>query len=85
MEQKCFICKTNLNLHKHHVFFGTGERKLSEKYNMVCCLCWAHHTGPKGVHNNRELDLIIKRHYQKMFEEAYNRTKFIETFGRNYL
>ena len=33
-EKECFVCGTNLNLHSHHIFFGTANRKLSEKYGM---------------------------------------------------
>lgn len=85
-EKECFVCKTTLNLHEHHVFFGTGNRKISEKYGMKVWLCQEHHTGRNGVHFDRQLDLLIKTVAQGTFEkEIGNRDEFRRLFGRSYL
>lgn len=70
----------------HHVFYGTGNRKLSDKLGFVVPLCQEHHTGPNGVHFNKKLDIALKRKSQKIYESKVDtRNAFISTFGRSYL
>lgn len=78
----CLVCG-NPYTEEHHVFFGTANRKLSEQYGMNVYLCAEHHRGIRGVHQNRELDLLIKKMAQKKFEETYT-ADFIKVFGRSY-
>ncbi len=73
-------------IEKHHVFHGRGIRKLAEKYGMTIHICHNCHQGPEGVHNNRELDLSLKRQYQERFEEeGHSREEFRTIFGKSYL
>lgn len=82
----CFVCGTTLNLHCHHVFGGTANRKQSEKYGMKIWLCQEHHTGNAGIHFNKEMDNYVKRIAQERFEALYGaNTSFREVFGKNYL
>lgn len=85
-EYECYICGTIEDLHRHHIFNGSGIRPLSEKNGCWVYLCARHHNMSKyGVHTNRELDLQIKRICQKKLEESgWSREEFIKTFGRNY-
>jgi len=40
----------------------------------------------KCVHNNREMDLVLKQQAQKYYEEHIGtREQFIKEIGRNYL
>ena len=80
----CFVCG-RYGTEIHHVFFGSANRKLAEKYNCVIGLCYAHHRGNKGVHFNKELDLMLKQYAQRRFEEEYPQEHFLAIFGRNYL
>lgn len=80
----CFICG-RYGTEIHHVFYGTANRKLATKYNLVVGLCYNHHRGSKGVHFNKELDLMLKQHAQRRFEEEYPQEHFLTIFGRNYL
>lgn len=85
-EKECFVCKTTSNLQEHHVFYGTANRKQSEKYGMKVWLCQPHHTGTKGVHFDKELDEKLKQFAQEQFEkEVASRHDFRKIFGRNYL
>ena len=86
-EKFCLICGTPLNIHKHHIFEGTGRRKLSEKYGCWCYLCARHHNmSNEGVHFNKELDSRLKQQCQKAWEyQIGTREQFIMLFGRNYL
>ena len=81
-EDGCLICG-NPYVEEHHVFFGTANRKMSEKYGMKVYLCAEHHRGNRGVHQDRTLDLFLKRMAQAKFEEVYDED-FIKIFGRRY-
>ena len=84
-ERVCVICEQPYNLHKHHVFFGTGLRKLSEKYGCWVYLCSYHHNGSNdAVHFNKRFDKVLKENTQKKFEEVYPDLDFVQIFGRNY-
>ena len=84
--EKCIICETTFNIHKHEVFYGTANRKLSIKYGLVVPLCARHHNLSKeGVHFNRNLDLKLKKIAQKKFEEKYPDLDFIKIFGKSFL
>ena len=67
------------------MFFGVGNRKLSDKYGLIVGLCYNHHRGNEGVHFNRELDLELKRYAQEKFTEMYSQDEYLALFGRNYL
>ena len=80
----CYVCG-RYGTEIHHIFFGTSNRKMSDKYRCVVGLCYEHHRGNKGVHHNRELDLELKRMAQKRFKDIYPEYDFLAIFGRNYL
>lgn len=85
-ERECLVCGTTLNLHRHHIFFGTANRKKSEKYGCWCYLCYYHHNGSnEGVHFNKSLDDGLKQMTQKRFMEVYPDLDFLEIFGKNYI
>lgn len=85
--EACYICGTTLNLHLHHIFYGTANRKLSDTDGCVVYLCQRHHTGAAGVHSNRKVDLTLKARCQIEWQKQYNKTieDFIKRYGRNYL
>lgn len=83
--EHCLICGSPY-IQIHHVFYGTANRKISDKYGYVVPLCQEHHTGQNGVHFNPKFDLYLKKLAQKRFEETEgDRKRFIEVFGKNYL
>ena len=87
-EKKCFLCGSCANnLEQHHIFGGTANRKLSEKYGLKVLLCgeMCHRNGKQAVHRNKEVALWLKTQGQKRFEEVYPDLDFIQIFGRNYL
>lgn len=85
----CYVCGTTRNLHKHHIFYGTANRKKSEADLCYCYLCYYHHNGSKkfGVHFNRALDLELKRKCEQAWLNVNNATveDFISRYGKNYL
>ena len=88
-KKECFFCKTTPNLHRHHVLYGSSNRKQAGKYGFTVYLCLNHHTnGGEAVHRNPNgpLDRDLKELAQKYWEENNGtREEFIKTFGRNYL
>lgn len=86
-ERVCVVCQTTLDLHKHHIFFGSANRKQSEKYGCWCYLCAKHHNmSDAGVHFYKPLDNNLKKFCQQKWEEIHgSREEFIKTFGKSYL
>lgn len=56
---------------EHHVFYGTANRRLSDKYGLTVWLCHEHHTGNSGAHFNKALDTKLKQVAEKRFNEVY--------------
>lgn len=85
MYRLCEVCHSNQLVTNHHIFYGSGDRKKSDKYD--CCqidLCiFCHERIHK--HGDREFDLMLKKMAQQEFEEKYSREKFTNEFRRNYL
>lgn len=94
-ERRCYICGSTNNIHKHHIFFGTANRKKSDEDLMCIYLCAAHHNmSTFSVHFNKELDIKIKQLAEKVWINTYTEAdmsyeskidKFIERYGKNYL
>lgn len=83
--KQCCLCGTTQNIQRHHVFGGTANRKLSEKYGLCANLCMACHIGDDGVHFNQDKNLELKRIYQHVFEIEHTREEFRKIFGKSYL
>jgi len=86
-ERVCLVCGTTNDIHKHHIFYGSANRKLSEKHGCWCYLCAAHHNfSNAGVHFNKALDLELKERCQAEWESRNGgRADFIRVFGRSWL
>ena len=84
---RSFICQQEGYTEEHHIFFGTGNRKISEKYGLKVYLCYEHHRGTNGVHgkNGRQLDLKLKERVQRTYEQTHTREEFMRIIGKNYL
>lgn len=83
--EHCYICKGQAEC-IHHIFYGTANRKNSDKYKLVVPLCNKHHNmSNNSVHFNREMDITVKKIAQRKFEEIHGHEEFIKIFGKNYL
>ena len=68
----CYICGMTGKLHRHHIFFGSANRKVSEEDGCWCWLCPAHHNmSGTGVHFNHELDEKLKQQAEKIWIKTY--------------
>ena len=85
-EKECYECGARVNLHEHHIYFGTN-RKISEKNGFKVWLCGRHHNQSNdGVHcGNHDLDLALKQDCQRAYERTHSREEFIKLIGRSYL
>ena len=85
--KECYICGRTESLHEHHIFYGTSNRKNSERLGLKVWLCFEHHNGSnEGVHFNKKLDNLLKKRAQEYYENNIGtREEFLATFGRNYL
>ena len=85
-EKECYKTRSTLNLHKHHIFGGTANRKKSEKWG---CWVWLqsdyHNASGHGVHSDKQFNMQLKQECQAKFEERYGHEKFMEVFHKNYL
>ena len=83
--KECFFCHKRYGLHKHHIY-GGPNRKISEKIGACVYLCPEHHNmSNNSVHMNRNMDLKLKRMYQKKYEEMHSREEFILLIGKSFL
>lgn len=85
--KECYLTGRMDNLHEHHIFYGSGNRRLSEKYGLKIWLTAELHTGDRGVHFNKALDLKLKEMSQRKAMEYYGWSvqDFIRLFGKSYL
>lgn len=86
-DSECFSCGVICNPELHHIYFGHGNRKVSDRMGFVVYLCPECHRGDYGVHGKygKELNLSLKRRCQAVFEETHSREEFRKLIGRSYL
>ena len=85
-EKKCYATGSTVNLHKHHIFFGSANRKISEREGFwVWLRADFHNMSDYGVHFNKDFDLQLKQECQQRYEHDHSRGDFIRLIGRNYL
>lgn len=79
----CYLCGKTKN-HLHEVFYGNKHRLLSMKYGCIVPLCSFCHS---KVHQDIELDLLLKKTLEKAFIEVYkcDVDDFIKIFHKSYL
>jgi hypothetical protein len=83
----CYETHRTDNLHKHHIFEGDPNRKLSGKYGLWVYLTGEYHNqSNNGVHcGNHALDVKLKQDAQRAFEREHTRAEFMSIFGKSYL
>lgn len=97
-QKECFLCRLlakqqgyygelpKSGLHRHHVMFGTANRKKSEQYGLWVYLCVAHHEyGPDAVHVNRNVRILLCQIGQQAFERKYSHEKYMQELGRDWM
>lgn len=88
-EDGCWICK-NPFVECHHIYRGTGRRKVSDREGCYVFLCHEHHLGNLGVHNDANLNRFFHEDCQRRWERREgvadgDHSDFIAVFGQSYL
>lgn len=78
---QCVVCGRD-PVQRHHVFYGTANRKKADEYGYWIPLCPYHH---RAIHIDHEFDKFWKRTAQEHFEQEHTREQFIEEFIRSEL
>jgi hypothetical protein len=86
-KKESYLTGVTYELEEHHIFFGTANRKISEKEGFKVWLTPVEHRGTHGVHGKygHRLDLMLKQEAQKEYEKTHTRQDFINLIGKNYL
>lgn len=86
--RECFVTGDTDGLHKHHIYKGNPNRRISEENGFWVWLRWDWHTGSDyGVHgkDGHDLDRRLKEECQEKFEESHSREEFRRLIGKSYL
>lgn len=80
----CFVCHRVDRLEDHHIFYGTGNRQISEENGFKVWLCNHHH---RMVHLDPDSGLSdkLKQECQRRYEECHKREDFMALIGKNHL
>lgn len=82
---KCYFCGKPAEC-IHEVYFGSANRRISIENGFCVGLCHKEHNlSSKSVHNDRAMDLELKKLYQREYEKTHNRKEFITLIGKSYL
>lgn len=83
----CFLTGKRGYTEEHHIFYGGGRRKLSERYGLKVYLSpELHRNGPEAVHNCKATRRKLEAAGQQAFElKGGTRKEFMDVFGKNYL
>lgn len=84
-KSECFICSLEYPLERHEAYFGRKNRQISIDNGFVVMLCPQCHRGDKSAHKDRNIDLHIKKHFQRLYELDNSREDWMRLIGRNYL
>lgn len=84
-EKRCYFCKQERWLEKHHVFAGTANRRISEQNGLWVWLCHSCHTGTDGAQYDRDKNISLKRDAQAAFEETHSHDEWMMLIRKNYI
>lgn len=86
VEKECWVCSNTdpHSLQNHHVFGGTGNRPVSDKYGLTVYLCIEHHLGDTGVEHNKELRDRLQEYAMQEFIKVYSKELFYKYFRGRY-
>ena len=63
----------------------TVSAVIPEQNGFTVYLCHDDHTGRNGAQYNKEKDLMLKQHCQRVYEQTHTRAEWMELLGKNYL
>lgn len=92
-EKYCYLCLkkhgrfNTQNLHKHHCFHGTANRRLAEEDGLFINVCvYCHEIDKDAIHNDHNTDLFVMQQAQRAYEKKIgDRESFIKRYGKSFL
>jgi Zn-finger protein len=83
-EKACYLCGSVINLQKHHVWHGTGNRKIADKDGLFVWLCESCH---RNLHDKNIKDRYLMEIGEKAWLDHTGKTinDFISRYGKNVL
>lgn len=72
-------------VHIHHVFGGPNRKNSEEDGFVVPLRPDLHNMSDRGVHFDRDLDLMFKKKCQELFEQTRTREEFIKRYGKSWI
>ena len=83
MTGNCEYCGKWAELDRHHLIGGTGNKQLSERYNLTMCLCRECH---RKAHEDPAMYKRLHQIGERIWISKYGTIEdFIKVFGKNYL
>lgn len=84
---RCFLCMILYQnyiqypeVDKHHAFRGKN-RQICEEEGLTVYLCRRHHTaGKEAVHNNKEMDELVKNYARAAWLQNHTTEEFYQRF-----
>lgn len=97
--KECYLCRKKADaigwtdelpstgLHKHHIVFGTANRKVSDYFGLWVWVCADkhHEHGDESPHQNRKVALMLIDDAKKAFIERYGAERWREEFGKEFV
>lgn len=86
--KRCYLSDREIGqLERHHIYYGSGMRQISDKNGFWVWLTPEWHRGTQGVHgkDGHKVDLLLKQDCQRKFEETHTREEWMALIGKNYL
>ncbi|MBQ9251598.1 MAG: hypothetical protein IJ188_03060 [Clostridia bacterium] len=81
--KECYLTGVQTGLHLHHIYAGTANRKLSDRWG---CWVWLKASIHADLHDrDKSIDLRLKQDCQRAFEAKYDHKTFMRIFGKSYL
>lgn len=83
-------CGHSKYLSIHHVFYGNGQRRLSNRFKCTEYLCYHSHQDSYGIHGSKtpnvDLDYKLKvRHQERLISSGMSIKEFRSYFKSDYI
>ena len=78
----CEICGSYDRTELHHIIGGSGKRKQCERIESVIFLCFSHHYGKNGIHEDNS---ILSKKLKLKLQETYYSMGMDETEVRKWM
>ena len=95
--KECYLCRKALGpaadlpsegLEKHHIIYGTGNRKIADREGLWIYLCHYHHNQDEksgSVHYKRQVREELSQEAERAFLQNHSLDDWMRLFTKNWL